>query len=277
MATRVTVTRLREMKRKGQKIVTLTAYDYPTARLLDEAGVDVLLVGDSLGMVVLGYESTLPVTLGDILHHTRPVARAAERALVVADLPFMTFQISPEEALRSAGRLMQEGGAHAVKLEGGREVAPTVIRLVQAGVPVMGHLGFTPQSVHALGGYRVQGRTEDAARRLLDDAAALVEAGVFALVLEMVPRQVARLVTERVPVPTIGIGAGPDCDGQVLVLHDLLGLYTRQSPRFARRYADLAGVIRTAVGEYADDVRGGAFPGPEHSFEMEDAVLERLS
>ncbi|BDG60513.1 3-methyl-2-oxobutanoate hydroxymethyltransferase [Caldinitratiruptor microaerophilus] len=276
MATRVTVTRLREMKRKGQKIVMLTAYDYPTARLLDEAGVDVLLVGDSLGMVVLGYESTLPVTLADVLHHTRPVARAAERALVVADLPFMTFQISPEEALRSAGRLMQEGGAHAVKLEGGREVAPTVARLVQAGVPVMGHLGFTPQSVHALGGYRVQGRTEDAARRLLDDAAALVEAGVFAIVLEMVPRQVARLVTERVPVPTIGIGAGPECDGQVLVLHDLLGLYTRQSPRFARRYADLASVIRTAVGEYADDVRGGAFPGPEHSFDMDDAVLERL-
>lgn len=276
MGSRVTVTKLREMKRKGQRIVMLTAYDYPTARLLDQAGVDVLLVGDSLGMVVLGYESTLPVTLEDILHHTRPVVRAAERALVVADMPFMTFQVSPEEALRNAGRLLQEAGAHAVKLEGGRDVAPTVARLVQAGIPVMGHLGFTPQSVHAIGGYRVQARTEEAARRLLEDAQALAEAGAFAIVLEMVPQQVARLVTERVPVPTIGIGAGAGCDGQVLVVHDLLGLYMKPSPRFARRYANLAEVIQAAVAQYAADVREGTFPGPEHSFDLEDAVLERL-
>lgn len=262
---RVTTLSLLAMKRQGQRIAMLTAYDYPTARLLDEAGVDLLLVGDSLGMTVLGHESTLPVTLGDILHHTRAVARAARRAMVVADLPFLTYQISPEEALRNAGRLIQEGGAGAVKLEGGRPVAATVRRLVEAGIPVMGHLGLTPQSVHVLGGYRLQGREPEAARALLDDARTLAESGVFALVLEMVPRALARQVTETLPVPTIGIGAGPDCDGQVLVIHDLLGLYHREPPRFAKRYADLSAAVRDAVGRYVAEVRAGQFPGPEHT------------
>jgi 3-methyl-2-oxobutanoate hydroxymethyltransferase len=255
----------------------LTAYDYPTARLLDEAGIDVLLVGDSLGMAVLGYETTLPVTLADILHHTRPVARAARRAMVVADLPFLTYQVSPEEALRSAGRLLQEGGAHAVKLEGGRPVAATVRRLVEAGIPVMGHLGLTPQSVHALGGYRVQGRDEEGARRLLADAQALVEAGAFALVLEMVPWPLARLVTQRIPVPTIGIGSGPHCDGQVLVLHDILGLYQGTTPRFAKRYADLGSQVREAAARYAEEVRRGLFPELSHAFAMEEEVLRRVA
>ncbi|MFS8570959.1 MAG: 3-methyl-2-oxobutanoate hydroxymethyltransferase [Thermaerobacter sp.] len=272
----VTVRTLQRMKREGRPITMLTAYDYPTARLLDQAGVDVLLVGDSLGMTVLGYESTVPVTLDDILHHTRPVARAARRALVVADLPFLTYQVSVEDALRSAGRLLAEGGAQAVKLEGGAAVVDTVRRLVEAGIPVMGHLGLTPQSVHALGGYRVQGRTEAAARQLLEDAQRLAEAGAFALVLEMVPRQLARRVTEAVPIPTIGIGAGPDCDGQVLILHDLLGLYAGKSPKFAKQYVDLSAAIRDAVGRFIDEVRTGAFPTDEHSFSMDDDVVEKL-
>lgn len=275
-ADRVTVQTLQAMKQAGRRIAMLTAYDYPTARFLDEAGVDVLLVGDSLGMVVLGYDTTVPVTLDDMVHHTRPVARAARRALVVADLPFMTYQISPEEALRSAARLMQEGGAHAVKLEGGAAVAPTVARLVAAGVPVMGHIGLTPQAVHALGGWRVQGRTAEAAARLLADARALAEAGAFAIVLEMVPAPLAQRITAEVPVPTIGIGAGAGCDGQVLVTHDLLGLYAGQPPRFVKRYADLAAEVRRAVAQYVAEVREGTFPGPEHSFAMDEAVLAKL-
>lgn len=264
------------MKRKGERIAMLTAYDYPTARFLDEAGVDLLLVGDSLGNVVLGYDSTIPVTLDDILHHTRPVARAAQRALVVADMPFMTFQVSAEEALKNAGRLMQEGGAQAVKVEGGAAIAPTVRRLVDAGIPVMGHLGLTPQSVHTLGGYSVQARTEKAATRLLADAEALVEAGAFSIVLEMVPAQVAQRVTERVPVPTIGIGAGAGCDGQVLVVHDMLGMYHGQAPRFVKRYAELATEIQFAVANYVAEVKAGTFPGPEHSYNLTDEVLQKL-
>lgn len=276
MREQVTIATFQQMKKKGQKIAVLTAYDYPTARFLDEAGVDCLLVGDSLGMVVLGYDSTVPVTMADMIHHTRAVARGARRALVVADLPFMSYQVSAEEALRNAGRLLQEGGARAVKLEGGAEVAPTVRRLVQAGIPVMGHVGFTPQSVHALGGYRVQGKTEAAARRLVEDAVSLAEAGAFAVVLEMVPQQVARWVTERCPVPTIGIGAGAGCDGQVLVTHDLLGLYAGRAPKFVKRYADLAAEMQQAVARYVAEVRDGSFPGPEHAFNLDESVLERL-
>lgn len=276
MGERVTVATVQRMKREGQRIAMLTAYDYPTARLLDEAGVDILLVGDSVGMAVLGYDSTVPVTLADILHHTRAVSRGARRAMVVADMPFMTYQVSEEEALRNAARLLQDGGAQAVKLEGGEAVAPTVRRLVQAGIPVMGHVGLLPQSVHALGGYRVQGKTEAAARQLLRDAEALAEAGAFAIVLELIPRELARLVTERLPIPTIGIGAGPDCDGQVLVVHDMLGLYLGKPPRFVKRYADLATAVTRAVSEYVAEVREGRFPGPEHSVEMPAEVLERL-
>jgi len=275
-AERVTVQTLQEMKRAGQRIAMLTAYDYPTARFLDEAGTDVLLIGDSLGMVVLGYESTVPVTLADMLHHTRPVVRAARRALVVTDLPFMTYQVSPEEALRSAARVLQEGGAQAVKLEGGTALAPTVQRLVQAGIPVMGHIGLTPQSVLALGGYKVQGRTPEAATQLLADARALAEAGAFAIVLEMVPAPLARLISAAAPVPTIGIGAGAGCDGQVLVIHDLLGFNPGHVPRFVKRYADTAMTIQQAVARYIAEVRDGTFPGPEHSFSMDESVIARL-
>ncbi len=263
---RVTTSSLRRMKGK-EKVVVLTAYDYPMARLLDESGVDVLLVGDSLGMAVLGYDSTIPVTMEDMLHHTRAVVRGTKRAMVVADMPFLSFQVSVEEALRNAGRLLKEGGAQAVKLEGGRRVAPTVARLVEAGIPVMGHLGLTPQSVNQIGGYRVQGRTEAEAAALLEDARALAQAGVFAIVLEMVPRQVAELVTAELSALTIGIGAGAWCDGQVLVVHDLLGLYQGRVPRFVKRYADLGLEVRAAVAEYAREVRAGDFPGPEHSFD----------
>lgn len=276
MGEQVTVTTFQKMKARRQKIAVLTAYDFPTARFLDEAGVDCLLVGDSLGMLVLGYDSTVPVTMADMIHHTRAVSRGTKRALVVADLPFMSYQVSPEEALKNAGRLLQEGGAQAVKLEGGEQMAPTVRRLVQAGIPVMGHVGLTPQSVHALGGYRVQGKTEAAARRLMDDAVSLAEAGAFAVVLEMVPQQVAQLVTERCPVPTIGIGAGVGCDGQVLVIHDLLGLNAGHVPKFVKRYADLAAEMKQAVSRYVAEVRDGSFPGPEHSFNVDTVVLERL-
>lgn len=276
MTERVTVATFAQFKRKSTRIAMLTAYDFPTARLLDAAGVDAILVGDSLGMVVLGYDSTVPVTMADMLHHTRAVSRGVRRALVVADLPFLSYQVSPEQALRNAGRLLQEGGAQAVKLEGGADLAPTVRRLVQAGIPVVGHVGLTPQSVHALGGYRVQGKTADAARRLLDDSLALAEAGACAVVLEMVPQQVAEQVTARCPVPTIGIGAGAGCDGQVLVTHDLLGLYAGHTPKFVKRYADLGAEVQRAVGQYVAEVREGSFPGPEHSFNADAAALSRL-
>ncbi|MBI4414582.1 MAG: 3-methyl-2-oxobutanoate hydroxymethyltransferase, partial [candidate division NC10 bacterium] len=231
---RVTVTAVRAMKARGERVVMLTAYDTPTARLLDAAGVDVILVGDSLAMVALGYETTLPVTLDEMLHHTRAVARGAARALVVGDLPFLSYQVSREEALRSAGRMLKEGNAQAVKLEGGVEVAGTVAALVEAGIPVMGHIGLTPQAVHRMGGYKVQGRTAEAAARLLKDAVALERAGAFSLVLEGLPWQVAGAVTEAVGIPSIGIGAGPRCDGQVLVTNDLLGLFDEFTPKFVK-------------------------------------------
>ncbi len=263
---RLTTLDLREMKSRGEKIAMLTAYDYPTAKLVSQAGTRVLLVGDSLGMVVLGYETTLPVTLEVMIHHARAVVRGAPEALVVVDMPFMSYQVNADEAVRNAGRVLQETGAQAVKLEGGASVAPVVRRMVEAGIPVMGHVGLTPQSVNVLGGYRVQGRTPAQAVKLMNDAAAVEEAGAFAIVLETVPAPIAKRVSEQLSIPTIGIGAGPFCDGQVQVVHDMLGICDEFKPRHARRYADLAGVIRGAVAQYVHDVQGGAMPGPDESF-----------
>jgi 3-methyl-2-oxobutanoate hydroxymethyltransferase len=257
---RVRLPDLEAKKRRGEKIAMLTAYDFTMARLLDRAGVDLLLVGDSLGMVLLGYETTLPVTLDAMVHHTRAVSRGTERALVVADMPFMTYQVSAEEALRNAGRLIQEGGAAAVKLEGGGASVMVAARLVEAGIPVMGHLGLLPQHVHQLGGFRQQARLEADAEQLLADAQALEEAGAFAVVLESIPASVAAAVTADLQIPTIGIGAGPDCDGQVLVSYDMLGLSQDGVPPFVRRYADLGAQTTAAAKAYAEDVRAGRFP-----------------
>lgn len=252
------ITALAEYKRQGRKIAMLTAYDAAMARLLDQAGIDVLLVGDSVGMVVLGHETTIPVTLEAMVHHTRAVARGASRALIVADLPFLTYQVTEAGALRNAGRLIQQGGAAAVKLEGGRAVAPVVARLVNAGIPVMGHLGLTPQSVHQLGGFRARPASETAA--LLEDARLLQQAGAFALVLESMAPESARAITEAVPIPTIGIGAGPHCDGQVLVSYDAFGLFPGATPPFVRQYAKLGELMVEAAREYIADVREGRFP-----------------
>ncbi len=273
---RVTIGQLREMKEKGEKIVMLTAYDYATAKLVDEAGVPLILVGDSLGMVVLGYENTIPVTMEEMLHHTRAVVRGTQHALVVGDMPFMTYHISVTDALRNAGRFLQEGGAQAVKLEGGRGMAETVRQIVSCGIPVMGHIGLTPQSVHQLGGHRVQGRTPEAALKLIEDAQALEEAGAFAIVFESVPAPLAKLITQKVAVPTIGIGAGKDCDGQVQVISDLLGLYTDFVPRHAKQYAKLADIIRGAVADYSAEVKAGSFPTPKHGYTMDESLLAGL-
>jgi len=263
----VTVPRVVAKKAAGEKITMVTAYDYPAARLVDRAGVDIILVGDSLGMVVLGYEDTTKVTMDEMLHHSRAVARARPRALVVGDMPFGTFQASADDAVRNAVRFVQEGGAEAVKLEGGQAVASAAASILAAGIPVMGHIGLTPQSVHALGGYRVQGRTSESESRLLRDAASLEAAGVFAVVLEGMPLKLGRRITEALRVPTIGIGAGPYCDGQVLVLHDLLGFFDGFAPKFAKAYADLNTVIVEAVERFRADVETGAFPDREHSYE----------
>lgn len=257
---RVRVPDLREMKARGEKIAMLTAYDALMARVLDRAGVDVLLVGDSVGMVLLGFDTTLPVTLDMMVHHTRAVSRGAQRALVVADMPFLTYQISPAEALRNAGRLIQEGGAHAVKIEGGQRYAETVERLVAAGIPVMGHLGLVPQSVHQLGGFRQQAKSEEDALRLMEDARALQQAGAFALVLECIPAKVASSVTQELSIPTIGIGAGPHCDGQVLVTHDALGLTGDAAPSFVKQFAHLGALMTDGVKDYIQEVKGGQFP-----------------
>jgi 3-methyl-2-oxobutanoate hydroxymethyltransferase len=248
------------------KITCLTAYDFPTARLLDEAGVDILLVGDSVGMVVLGYDSTLPVTFEEILHHTRAVRRGTQRALLVADMPYGSFHVTMEESVRNAVRLVKEGGAEAVKIEGGERRIELIARLVEAEIPVMGHVGLTPQSIHALGGFHVQGKTADAARQLERDARAVESAGAFSVVLESVPRDLAARITEKLRIPTIGIGAGPECDGQVLVLHDLLGLTQGPRPKFARQYVDFSAEISRAVTSYCDDVRSGDFPSDAESF-----------
>jgi 3-methyl-2-oxobutanoate hydroxymethyltransferase len=260
-----TAPRLRDLKGR-QKVVMLTAYDCATARLLDEAGVHAVLVGDSLGMTALGYATTVPVTVADILHHTAAVARGVRRALVIADMPFLSYQVSIPQALENAGRLVQQGGADAVKLEGGEAVAPAVHALVANGIPVLGHIGLLPQHVHATGGYKVRGRTPEEADQLRRDARALGEAGAFAIVLEGMPAALAGEITAAVRVPTIGIGAGPACDGQVLVVNDLLGLSGEQVPKFVRRYADLESVMREAFCRFRKDVEAGAFPGPEHCY-----------
>lgn len=264
------------MKKDGEKIVMLTAYDYPSARLAEEAGVDVILVGDSLGMVVLGYDSTVPVTMADMIHHTRAVRRGAGKTFVVTDMPFLSYQISPAQALENAGRLVQEGGCEAVKVEGGEEIAAQVRALTRAGIPVCAHVGLTPQSATALSGYKVQGRTAEAANKLLRDALALEEAGAFMIVLECIPVQVAQLVTGRLSIPTIGIGAGAACDGQVLVWHDTLGMFDRFTPKFVKKFETLGVKAKEAVGAYAREVREGTFPGPEHTFTMNEAELKRI-
>lgn len=266
---RVTVRHLRRMKSQGRKITMLTAYDFTFASILDEAGIDVILVGDSLGMVVLGYDTTIPVTMDDMIHHTRAVARGTRHAMVVADMPFGSYQVSVEEALRNAARLLKEAQAQAVKLEGGRSVVPQVAALTAAGIPVMGHLGLTPQSVHQLGGYRVQGRSRNQAQQIVEDAKALESAGVFSIVAECMPRELGAEMAGAVAVPVIGIGAGAACDGQVLVLQDMLGLYTRLSPRFVKRYADLHTATSNAIKSYIADVVEGRFPSMEHSFSTE--------
>jgi len=255
------------MKRAGTKIVSLTAYDALMARMLDASGVDLILVGDSVNQVVAGRETTLSATLDQMIYHGRAVRSAVRRALVVVDLPFLTYQVTVEDAIRNAGLVLQRTGASAVKLEGGVTMGPTIRALVERGIPVMGHIGLTPQSVHALGGYRVQGREDAAAARLLADAHAVEEAGAFSVVLELVPAALAARVTKELSIPTVGIGAGAGCDGQVLVLPDMLGMNAGFSPKFLKRYADLDGIIRAAVSAYADDVRAGKYPGPEHGFE----------
>lgn len=267
---KVTVRTLRRMKDENRLIVCLTAYEALTARLLDESGVDVILVGDSAGMVMAGRKDTLGVTLDEMLHFTRWAAQGVERAMLVADMPFLSYQVNADEAVRNAGRLMAEGGAEAVKLEGGRPIAPTIQRLVSAGMPVMGHLGLTPQSINAFGGYVLQGVEEEEQKRIIEDAAILEDAGCFSIVLEKIPASVAEKVTAAVNIPTIGIGAGTGCDGQILVTQDMLGLFTDFRPKFVRRYAEIADDIVSAVSKYVDDVRSGSFPGPDESYDLDE-------
>lgn len=271
---RVTTETFRQKKESGEKIVMITAYDYAAARLVDRAGVDCILVGDSLANVMLGYDSTLPVTMAEMLHHTRAVARGAGRAMVVGDMPFLSYQAGVDEAVRNAGRFLQEAGATAVKLEGGREIAETVRRIVAAGIPVMGHLGLTPQSVNQFGGYMLRAKDSSAAAALIDDALHLAEAGAFAVVLEKIPREVAAAATEILPIPTIGIGSGPDCDGQVLVYHDLLGLPEESKFRFVKQYAAIGEEISAAVSAYVRDVVTGGFPAEEHCWRMPPDELD---
>jgi 3-methyl-2-oxobutanoate hydroxymethyltransferase len=273
---KITVPEILDRKLRGEKITCLTAYDYPSARLLDEAGIDIILVGDTLAQVVLGYDSTMPVTVEEMLHHLKAVRRATRRALLVADLPYGAYHLGREESLRSSIRFVKEGGAEAVKLEGGRKRARLVEALVQAEIPVMGHIGLTPQSLHAMGGYRVQGKTLDSATELLGDAQALEDAGAFALVLEGIPRELAALVTRRLRIPTIGIGAGPECDGQVLVIHDLLGMSFSPPAKFVRQYADLAEVTRRAVARFRDDVLAGNYPGDRESYHWPAGLGEQF-
>lgn len=275
MARRVTVPEIIAAKGK-RKLTEVTAYDHPTALWVDESGIDMILVGDSLAMVVLGHEDTLSITMDEMLHHTRAVARTAQRALVIGDLPFLSYQVSVEQAVLNAGRFVKEARANAVKLEGGRRVAAQIKAIVEAQIPVQGHLGLTPQSSAAFGGFKIQGKTAEAARELIEDARALVAAGCFSIVLEGIPAPIAAMITEAVPVPTIGIGAGPDCDGQVLVLHDLLGLFERFTPRFVKQYARLSGPVREALAAFREEVEKGVFPAPEHSFAMDGEEVAKL-
>ncbi len=273
---RITVSQIKEMKQKGEKIAMITAYDYSTAKIVDEAGIPLILVGDSLGMVVLGYESTIPVTMDEMLHHTKAVVRGAKQAMVIGDMPFMTYHISADDALYNAARFIQEGGAQAVKLEGGVSVMERVTRIVGCGIPVMGHIGLTPQSVHQLGGFAVQGKTPEAAARLLEDAMALEEAGAFAIVLETIPAQLAHIITAKVTIPTIGIGAGINCDGQVQVINDILGSYTEFVPKHAKQYAKLTDVISKAVAQYQSEVKAGIFPTEKQSYSIDESLLAEL-
>jgi len=278
---KVTTLTYRQKKERGEIITMLTAYDYPTAMAMDKAGVDSILVGDSLAMVVLGYENTLPVTMEEMLHHCRAVARGAKSALLVGDMPFMSYQVSVEEAVRNAGRFLKDGGMDAVKLEGGRERVDAIRAITGSGIPVMGHLGLTPQSVHQLGGFRAQGKTAIAAKRLVEDALLLEEAGCFSIVLESVPARLAELISKKISIPTIGIGAGNGCDGQVLVTHDLLGLFDRFTPKFVKKYADFHTEMQKAFTDYIEDVESKRFPAPEHTVEMKDeewdALLKEIS
>ena len=276
MRKKVTTLTYRQKKERGEIITMLTAYDYPTALAMDKAGVDSILVGDSLGMVVLGYENTLPVTMEEMLHHCRAVARGAKTALLIGDMPFMSYQVSVEEATHNAGRFLQQGGMDAVKLEGGRERADAIRSITSAGIPVMGHLGLTPQSVNQLGGFRAQGKTAVAAKRLVEDALILEEAGCFSIVLESVPERLAELISKKISIPTIGIGAGAGCDGQVLVTHDLLGLFDRFTPKFVKKYANFHNEMQKAFADYIEDVETKRFPAPEHTVEMKDEEWELL-
>jgi len=273
---RITINQIKDMKQKGEKIAMLTAYDYSTAKIVDEVGIPLILVGDSLGMVVLGYESTIPVTMEEMLHHTKAVVRGTKRAMIVGDMPFMTYHISVDDALKNAARFIQEAGAQAVKLEGGITVAEKVRRIVECGIPVMGHIGLTPQSMHQLGGFKVQGRTPEAAVKMLKDAQTLEEAGAFAIVLETVPTPLATLITQKISIPTIGIGAGIGCDGQVQVINDILGSFADFVPKHAKQYAKLADIMSSAITEYYNEVKAGTFPTAKHSFSMDESILAEL-
>ena len=276
MNEKITTTTFIEMKKNKKRITMLTAYDYYTAKIMDDAGIDGILVGDSLGMVMLGYENTLPVTMDIMVHHVKAVTRGVKKALVVGDMPFLSYHVSIKESVRNAGRILQEGGAHAVKLEGGREVADKIKAIIAAGIPVMGHLGLTPQSVNLLGGFKVQGKDYERAKRILEDALILQEAGVFSIVLECVPRPLAKLISEKLDIPTIGIGAGDYCDGQILVTHDMLGLFGNFTPKFVKKYADLGEEMVKAIKEYIKEVEEGKFPEEKHSFKMDEEIIERI-
>jgi len=273
---KISINDIRDMKQKKEKIPMLTAYDYITAKIIDEACVPLILVGDSLGMVMLGYETTLPVTMEEMLHHTKAVARGVRKALIVGDMPFMSYHTSVSDALRNAGRFIQEGGAQAVKLEGGEIVAEKVQRIVECGIPIMGHIGLTPQSIYQLGGFKVQGKKPEAAKKLLQDAQILEQAGAFSIVLECIPAPLSRLITRKVNIPTIGIGAGPDCDGQVQVISDILGLFTDFVPKHAKRYAGLAEEMQSAIGDYMAEVKSSSFPTLKESYTMDESLLEGL-
>jgi 3-methyl-2-oxobutanoate hydroxymethyltransferase len=273
---RVNINQIKEMKQRGEKIAMLTAYDYATAQIVDRAGVPLILVGDSLGMVVLGYDSTIPVTMEDMLHHTKAVSLAVKNAIVIGDMPFMSYQISTEQTLENAACFMQEAGAQAVKLEGGVSVAPTVKRIADCGIPVMGHIGLTPQSIYQLGGFKAQGKTPEAAQKLIDDAVALEQAGAFAVVLETMPTELSALISKKISIPTIGIGAGAGCDGQVQVISDMLGLFTDFVPKHAKQYARLADIMSSAVSQYVQEVKSGAFPTSKESVSMDEAVMAKI-
>ena len=273
---KITVSSFLKAKAEGSKISMLTAYDYTTAKLMDEAGIDSLLVGDSLGMVMLGYENTLQVTMADMIHHSKAVVRGAQNALVIADMPFLSYHVSVEETVRNAGRLIQEAGVTAVKMEGCQNVLPQIKAVLAAQIPVVGHLGLTPQSVNLMGGFKVQGRSEEQAKQLIEDALTLEAAGVFAIVLECVPAPLAKLVSEKLHIPTIGIGAGPDCDGQVLVYQDMVAMYDELKPKFVKQYGQVGEAIKAAVKAYDEEVKNGQFPDASHTFKMADGVIDKL-